>query len=175
MQFEPIPLGSGYGVKLNIDDLKLPKEEKAALEPYLTFNVKTYKVLSAEGDDSDRFREVEGAANWYLSHASDDNKVAIAQFFALARQKIRSEMPGLLELPAKLDAFIVSLGEMYLSIVDHCNLTDEFRAYARENVQLQDISGYGSRPQDSKELTFTVDDMEERAFLRSDIIIDQTG
>lgn len=161
MRFESIPLGSGFGVRLNISDLNIPKNEKEALEPYLSFSVNTYKVLSAEGDDPARFREVEGAANWFLEHADDNSKLAIAQFFALARQKIRSEMPLLLETPAKLNEFITNIGEMYLAIVDQCNLRAEFYEYARTFVQLQDISGYGSRPQDSKELTFTVTDMED--------------
>ena len=161
MQFEPISLGSGFGVRLNIDDLDIPKNEKESLEPYLTFNVKTYKVLSAEGDNAERFREVEGAANWYLEHADNESKLAIAQFFALSRQKIRAEMPMLLETPAKLTEFIIGIGEMYLAIVERCHLMEEFHAYARTFVQLQDISGYGSRPQDSKELTFSVEEMEQ--------------
>lgn len=160
MHFESIPLGGVFGVRLNIDDVDMPAKEKEALDPYLTFNVKTYKVLSAEGDDSERFREVAGAANWYLANASNESKIAIAQFFALARQKIRSEMPLLLETPARLNEFISNLGEMYLAIVDQCELIQAFRDYADDKVQLQDISGYGSRPQDSKELTFTVDDMK---------------
>ena len=76
MRFESIPLGSGFGVRLNISDLNIPKNEKEALEPYLSFSVNTYKVLSAEGDDPARFREVEGAANWTLTCLWSDDSVA---------------------------------------------------------------------------------------------------
>lgn len=159
MQFIPEPMGNWFGVKLDISDLEFPNKDR--LIPYLTFNVKTYQVLSSKGSDPDKFKVVFGAPNWYLAHAPDESKIRIAQFYALACQMIRSEMPAVVNNVSKLNAFVANLGEMYLAIIEACQVREEFRKYADINVQLQDISGYGSRPQDSKELTFTVDEMRD--------------
>lgn len=159
MEFVPEPMGNWLGVRLDISDLDFPGKEQ--LIPYLTFNVKTYQVLSSKGSNPDKFKIVCGAPNWYFSHASTEHKILIAKCFALACQMIRTEMPQVVNHVGKLNEFVTKLGEMYLSVVEECNLRSEFREYANRNVQLQDISGYGSRPQDSKELTFSVDEMRD--------------
>jgi len=159
MQFVPESMGNWFGVKLDISDLDFPAKDQ--LVPYLTFNVKTYQVLSSKGGDPEKFKVVCGAPNWYLEHAPNEDKIRIAEFFAVACQMIRADMPAIVNNVGKLNEFVTRLGEMYLAIVDACHLREEFRKYADINVQLQDISGYGSRPQDSKELTFTVDEMRD--------------
>lgn len=159
MKFCSVPIGNKFGLKLDISDLHIPDKKK--LEPFLTFNVKTYTVLSAEGDNKDRFKNVGGAPNWYFEHIDEKSKVTLAQFFALACQMIRSEMPLVVNSRSKTNEFLLKLGEMYLAVIDACHAREAFRKYADENVQLQDITGYGSRPQDSKELTFSVEEMCE--------------
>lgn len=161
MKFVSEPIGNWFGVRLDISDLNLPKEVKEQLIPYLTFNVKTYQVLSSKGVTPDRFNVVCGAGNWYLEHASEQDKVRIAEYYAMACKMIRTEMPTVVGHAGKLSEFIRKLGEMYVVVAEACNLRSEFRAYADANIQLQDISDYGSRPQDSKELTFTVPQMKE--------------
>jgi len=158
MQFVPQQMSNCFGVKLDISDLEF--EGKEQLEPFLTFNVRTYKVLSATGSEPEKFKTVMGAANWYLANvATDEQKILMAKVYALSCQMIRNDMSKLIEYPTKLSEFVIQLGEMYLTVVEQCGLMDAFYKYADANVSLQDISGYGSRPQDSKELTFSVDEM----------------
>lgn len=160
MKFEPVSLGSGFGIQLKLDaNDKI--QNKKQLEPYLTFNIRTYKVLSTDGDKPEKFRTVTGCSNWYFEHIPDDKKQKLVEFFALACQMIRSEMPKVIGYRSKMIEFITGLGEMYTAIVDECGLREEFAKYATDRVQLQDISGYGSRPQDSKELTFGIAEMCE--------------
>ena len=93
MKFVSEPIGNWFGVRLDISDLNLPKEVKEQLIPYLTFNVKTYQVLSSKGVTPERFNVVCGAPNWYLEHASEQDKIRIAEYYAMACKMIRTEMP----------------------------------------------------------------------------------
>lgn len=159
MKFIPVPIGSYFGVKLDISDLDI--EQKDRLEPFLTFNVKTFTILGSDGDKPESFNIVFGAPNWYFDHASDEAKKKIAEFFAISCQMIRMNSIESATPATRFTDFVMKLGEMYMSIVESCNLIEEFRHYADTHVQLQDISGYGDRPQDSKELTFSVEQMRE--------------
>ena len=166
MKFEPVPIGPQsaerkyFGVKLNIEDLDI--EHKDKLEPYLIVHVRTYLVLCREGNKPERFREVLGAANWYLENrATDEDKKSIAQFYALAGMMIKEEMPKYVDNPREMLEFIKRLGQMYLTVVESCKLKDAFSEYAHNFVQVQDISEYGKRPQDTADLTFSLDEMYE--------------
>ena len=166
MRFEPVPIGPQsnerkyFGVKLNIDDLDIEHKEK--LEPFLIFHVRTYLVLCREGNKPERFREVLGAANWYLENkATLENKRNIAQFYALVGMMIKENMPKIKDNPKAMLDFIKELGQMYLAVVDECGLREAFSEYAHTFVQVQDISEYGKRPQDTADLTFSLDEMYE--------------
>lgn len=158
MRFEPIQLGNHFGISLNIEDLDI--DHKDRLQPLLVFHTK-YTVLREHGNKPERFNTVLGAANWYLARAKLENKRAIAEFFAAARYMIAEDMPKVVNNASQLLQFIRKLGEMYLNVVDQCELIQAFREYSLENVKVQDISGYGDRPQDSKELSFSLDEMYE--------------
>lgn len=156
--------GGTNKVRLDISDVKFPKaEEKEMIEPYLLFNAGTYKNIKEVDVAPEAFMHIFRAPNYALSKLSNEQKVAVAEFFASANYTIKNKLPRDTndpELGSKFLSFVEKLGEQYRDVVKKVNLIEHFRAYAA-SIQLQDTSNFGNRPQDTEELTFREPEMRE--------------
>lgn len=159
MKFVAHPVGQRYRVKLDISDVKMPEKEK--LEPYLLFNGDTYKPIGQYAKEPQAFDNLYRGSNWLLAQIKDnDQKIMFVKFFASMNYQIKSKMPTLPKLEA-VPNFARDLGSNYLELVKACNMLEIFREYARTQITLQDTSKFGTRPQDTKELTFSEPEMRE--------------
>ena len=156
--------GVGNKVKLDISDVKFPKEgEKEMLEPYLLFNAGTYKNIKEVNEAPEAFQHIFRSPNYVLRHLSNDERVIVAEFFASASYTIKNKIPRDVTDPSigtKFIDFVEKLGEQYLAMVKKTKIIDLFRQYAA-SIQLQDTSSFGTRPQDTEELTFREPEMRE--------------
>ena len=57
--------------------------------------------------------------------------------------------------------FSKQLGEQYLDVIRSTNIVELFRNYTHTQIHMQDTSAFGTRPQDTRELTFNEDEMHE--------------
>lgn len=157
MQFVAFPVGQKYRVKLDISDTKIPDQEK--LEPFLLFNGDTYKPISQYAREPEMFDNIYRGSNWLLSQITDpDKQAAIVKFFAAMNFRIKRDMP---KRQAKVPNFAEELGVAYLELAQYIGMLDIFRNYAHTEVTLQDTSKFGTRPQDTKDLTFYEPEMRE--------------
>ena len=143
-------------VVLDISDVKLSGKEK--LEPYLAFNCSTYKNVTIALDEPLAIEPIFAPVNWFLAQATDEQKIIVTQYFATVNYTIRECLP---KKAIELLPYIEQLGVKFLEMVEQANVVEAFRRYAYNNITLQDTSAFGTRPQDTNELTFKEPEIRE--------------
>lgn len=156
MRFICKDLNGANRVVLDISDVKLANKEK--LEPYLYFNCSTFKGVMAGIDDPTAIEPIFASVNYFLEHATNEQKIIVAQYFASVNYTIREKLP---KSPIEFLSFTEQLGEKFLEMTEQINLLEAFRDYAATKITLQDTSTFGTRPQDTEELTFREPEMRE--------------
>ena len=169
MQFTVQQVGTRHRIKLDISDVKMEGKDK--LEPYLLFNGDTYKPISQYANYPKDFENIFRGANWMLNHIHDDEpkegvqgktaaekRELVVKFFATTNYTIKKKMPTMMH---SIPSFAEELGEQYFNLIKEVGIVDLFREYAATNVSLQDTSKFGTRPQDTQELTFKGPEMRE--------------
>lgn len=146
-------------IRLDISDLPLDNKEK--LEPFLYFNGSTYKNIKEADIDPHAFDHIFGVVNWSLARLSEEENIALAQFFVSANYTIHEYKP---EQGAFID-FVEGLGQQFANVIQKTRLLQLFRQYSIEKITLQDTSEFGKRPQDTDELTFKEEEMRETMVL----------
>ena len=156
-------LGSNR-VRLYIDDVKVDNKEQ--IEQYLLFNASTYSIIRAYDKEPEAFDHMFGAANYVFARLNDNEKLEIAKFFAHANYCIKDTLGKFKDksidvVGRSIVEFSRQLGEQYLALVKETGLVDKYRDYCTTQIHMQDMGDCGTRPQDTKELTFTPDQMRE--------------
>ena len=151
-------------VRLDIGDVKIEGKDK--LLPYLIFNASTYNVIKVHDREPEGFDHIFRGVNFVLDHLDNSSKCEVAKFFAHANYCVRDTLQKYKEKPREMAGrsiatFVGELGEQYLAMVRDINLVEHFRNYTKTMIRMQDTSTFGTRPQDTRELTFNEEEMRE--------------
>ena len=151
-------------VRLDISDVEIENKEK--LLPYLIFNASTYNIIKSHQKEPEAFQHIFRGVNFVLQHLDNSSRAEIAKFFAHANFCVRDTLQKYKEKPQmmagrSIATFVGELGEQYLDMVKNINLVEHFRNYTKTMIRMQDTSTFGTRPQDTRELTFNEDEMRE--------------
>lgn len=151
-------------VRLYIDELNV--ENKAQLEQYLVFNASTFSIIRTADKDPEGFDHIFKAVNYVFNKLTEEEKIKIAMFFAHANYCVKDTLGKFKDksidvVGRSIVEFSGQLGEQYLQLIKETGLVDKFREYCDTQIHMQDMGDCGSRPQDTKELTFTPIQMRE--------------
>lgn len=153
-------------IRLDISDLKIDNREQ--IEPYLLFNASTYNVVKLWQKDPQMFDHIFAGTNFIFKSMDNATQVEIAKFFAHANYCIKDTLGKIKEDPRSgrsIIEFTKQLGEQYLDLINRTHLLDHYRNYTKTMIKMQDTSTFGTRPQDTKELTFNEEEMRETMVL----------
>lgn len=161
-----IDLSTGSSrIKLDASNLagKYPVEK---LEPFLLFNGSTYNLIKNAAKEPEGVQHIFRAPNYVLEHLTNEEQFEVVKFFAHANHLIKETLSAYKENPRTLAnksiaAFSAELGLQYLDLAKRLNLVEHFRNYTKSKVTMQDTSIFGTRPQDTRELTFNENEMRE--------------
>ena len=157
MIFRPKVEGTQIVVYLD-PEMDLP--ERDAIEPYLTFHCSTYKKISNDGEKPEVWGAIFDATNWVLRNLSDVEQKQVLMCFCNINSAIKHDMPKD-QGPLAISAFIESLGERYLKLINDLGLIEKFDSYSNAFIKMGDTSKFGKRPQDTAELTFQEPEMRK--------------
>lgn len=165
MQFV-IDVSSGTcKVRLDVSNLigKFPVE---GLQQHLLFAANTYNIIKSAHKEPEAVNHIFQGSNYVLNHIPEEDQFEIAKFFAHANIIIRETLGNFKNSPKEMAgrsiaSFTAELGEQYLDLVQKTNLIEHFRNYTKTQIRMQDTSTFGTRPQDTRELTFNEDEMRE--------------
>lgn len=160
MKFTCILSNGSNRVCLDTSTLKM--EGKEHLEPYLKFNCQTFKNIKDYAVSPIGFDYIFKAPNLALEQLDNDKQIIVAKYFASACCVIREHMP---KDPIEFVKATEELGKQYCDMCDQIGAYELFKNYAYNNITLQDTSEFGTRPQDTAELTFREDEMRETMIL----------
>lgn len=172
MKFEVVKLQGGNKIRLNIESLRQfrKSDELDPLTPYLDFSASTYSIVRNydpnDEEEREAFNHIASGPNFVLEHLSADQQFEIARFFAHANYCIKESLGKFKNdndnrtINSVVD-FSRQLGEQYLELVKSTNLVEHFRNYTKSRIRMQDTSTFGTRPQDTRELTFNEDEMRD--------------
>lgn len=155
MLFRPKVEGNQIVVYLD-PEMDIP--ERDTIEPYLSFHCSTYKKISNDGENPDVWGAIFSASNWVLSQITDEEKKQVLMCFCNINSAIKHDMPKN-DGPLAVAAFIETLGDRYLQLIDNLHLIERFDSYSRAYIKMGDTSKFGKRPQDTAELTFVEEEM----------------
>ena len=151
-------------IRLDISDENI--KDKSKFEPYLLFSAGTYNLVRNADKEPEAFDHIMLGINTVFQTMTDEEKLKVIKFFAHSNYCIKETLGQFKGKPRDsigrgIVDFTTALGEQYLTLVKETNLVDKFRAYTRTNIKMQDTSTFGTRPQDTRELTFNEDEMRE--------------
>lgn len=158
-------------VRLDISDEKsIPAKDKAKFEQYLLFSAGTYNLVRNADKEPEAFDHIMLCVNTVFKKLSEENRLKVIKFFAHANYCIKDTLGKFKDKPREVIGrgiadFTTALGEQYLELVKSTNLLELFKTYTKNNITMQDTSTFGTRPQDTKELTFNEDEMRETMVL----------
>ena len=177
MKFEVVKVAGGNKIRLNIDslfaffkrDAEMTKRLKQ-MDQYLTFSASTYNIIRnydpTDADSKEAFDHIANGPNFVFNNdMTPEEQLAIATFFAHANYCIKDTLGKFNDIPVGQRGSVVDfsrqLGEQYLELIKSSGLIDKFRDYTKSSVRMQDTSAFGTRPQDTRELTFDEEEMRD--------------
>ncbi len=158
MRFKPVFVDGSFKVTLDFESFNPP--ERQLMEPWLTWQAKTYKKLDKEGDRPDVWNALFGATNWVLEKLSSEQTLIFAKAFATMHRLIIERMPAdgnRIQEASVLD----DVGKLFCALVRDLNLTEALHEYSLRYIKMGDTSQIGKRPQDTAALTFMPDEMRK--------------
>ena len=132
MIFRPKVEGTQIVVYLD-PEMDLP--ERDAIEPYLTFHCSTYKKISNDGEKPEVWGAIFDATNWVLRNLSDVEQKQVLMCFCNINSAIKHDMPKD-QGPLAISAFIESLGERYLKLINDLGLIEKFDSYSKAFIKM---------------------------------------
>lgn len=165
MEFKVAKVTGGNKIRLDVSDLS-GKYDTEPLIPYLDFSASTYKIVHSYDKEPERFNYIANCVNYVFANIPKDQQFEIAKFFAHANYCIKDTLGSFKDRPhdqvgRSIVEFTRQLGEQYLELIKSTSLVEHFRNYTKVNIRMQDTSTFGTRPQDTRELTFNEDEMRE--------------
>ena len=157
-------------IRLDISEFSskkfMSKEEYDMITQYLLFNGSTYNIIRAYDKNPEELDHIFRAVNFVFARMENDDLLKIARFFAHASYCIKDTLGKFKSSPREMAGrsiaeFSKQLGDQYLEVVKETKLVDRFREYTHTQIHMQDTSTFGTRPQDTRELTFNEEEMHE--------------
>ena len=155
-------------VRLDISDLSnlIEAKEKESLEKFLLFNCSTFNIIRSYDKEPEAFDHIFKCVNFVLKNMAKDKQLELAKFFAHANYCIKDTLGKFKTSPREMAGrsvvdFSRQLGEQYLDVIRSTELVELFRNYTHTQIHMQDTSTFGTRPQDTRELTFNEEEMHE--------------
>lgn len=163
MEFVPIHLvDRAVAAKLHAPGLDIPHKEN--IEPLLTFPVSAYAKLNRlkhetnlKGTNYKNWSDTFGIVNQFFKSLSDEDKLEIIYAFTLMHKDILDFFGDekAIDLTILMDKLSIKCDKMDRAI----NLCDKLHAYTLANIPIGLMPGAGTRPQDSRRLTFYPDEV----------------